>query len=108
MMDNASFKIYVLYELNNEKEGEERYWSYKDMPPTAEWIGTGSTVPYEKDESGKWYKRETIYPREEQFQCDYKHKEELIHYLNLVFSDLLLHKHKINRFIVTQTIQQYI
>lgn len=97
MMDNTSFKIYVLYELNNEKQGEERYWSYKDMPPTAEWIGF-----FEKDKSGKWGKRETIYPREEQFQCEYKYKEELIHYLNLVFSDLLLHKQAINRFIVTQ------
>jgi hypothetical protein len=108
MMDDALFNIFVLYELNNEKEGEERYWTYKEMPPTAEWIGKGSTVPYEKDDSGKWSKRETSYPREEQFQCAHKYKEELIHYLNLFFSDLLLKKHSINRFIVTQTIQQYI
>ena len=97
MTDNDdSFKIHVLYDLNHEKESNN--WCHKDMPPSAECIGK------ENDDSGKWNKRET---RAEQFQCDYKYKEELIHYLNFFFSDLLLNKHTINRFIVTQSIQQY-
>ena len=108
LIKTTMFKTYVIYELNNEKEGEDRYWTYHDMPQTAEWIGGGSTVPYEKDDSGKWSKRETLYPREEQFQCTLEYKDELIHYLNLLFTDLLLNKQTITRFVVSNSIRQYI
>jgi hypothetical protein len=106
-MDDV-FNTFVIYELNNEKEGEERYWYYHNMPSTCEWIGRGSTVPYEKDDSGKWSKRETMYPREEQFQCTLEHKHELINYLNLLFEDLLVNKQTITRFMITSSIPHHI
>ncbi len=107
-MDTPFFKTFVIYELNDEKKGEDRYWTYHDMPPTAEWVGRGSTVPFEKDDSGKWSKRESKYPREEQFQCTLKYKDELIHYLNVLFTDLLLNKQTITRFVVTSSIRNFI
>jgi hypothetical protein len=92
--------IYALYEINN--DAENIIWYYDDMPTYIEWVGRGSTVPFEKDESGNWSKRETLYPREEQFSSKIDSKEESIKYLNTFFSSLL-DKKIINRFILNDT-----
>ena len=99
-MEEENINIYALYEINNNAENIS--WEYTDMPTYIEWIGKGSTVPFEKDESGKWSKRETLYPREEQFSLKIDFKEESIKYLNLFFS-ILLDKKIINRFILSDT-----
>jgi hypothetical protein len=72
------------------------------MPTYIVWVGRGSTVPFEKDESEKWFKRETLFPREEQFSSNNKFKEETNTYLNKYFKELL-DKKIINRFILSDT-----
>jgi hypothetical protein len=99
-MEEDFCNIYALYEINNDSENIT--WEYTDMPSYIEWVGKGSTVPFEKDESGKWIKRETVYPREEQFSCKIEFKEDLIKYLNKYFKELL-DKKIINRFILSDT-----
>jgi hypothetical protein len=99
-MEEEYENIYVLYEINN--EADNIIWYYNDMPSHIGWIGRGSTVPFEKDESGNWSKRETLYPREEKFYYDINFKEDSINYLKKYFEDLL-EKKTINRFILSKT-----
>ena len=99
-MEEKNCNIYALYEINN--DAENIIWEYTDMPTYIEWVGKGSTVPFEKDESGKWSKRETMYPREEQFFSKVEFKEETIKYLNEYFKKLF-DKKIINRFILNDT-----
>lgn len=99
-MEEDYINIYVLYEINN--DAENIIWYYNDMPDYIGWAGRGSTVPFEKDESGNLVMRETLYPREEQFYCDTNFKEDSIKYLNKYFEDLLKNK-SINRFILSDT-----
>ena len=80
-MEEEYVNIYVLYEIND--NAENVIWYYDDMPDYMGWIGRGSTVPFEKDESGNLVMRETLYPREEQFYCDTNFKEDSIKYLKL-------------------------
>ena len=99
-MEEEYVNIYVLYEIND--NAENVIWYYDDMPDYMGWIGRGSTVPFEKNESGNWFKRETLYPREEQFYCEINLKEKVINYLNKYFDDLLKNK-SINRFLISNT-----
>ena len=99
-MEEENCNNYALYEINNDAENIN--WAYTDMPTYIEWVGKGSTVPFEKDNTGKWSKRETMYPREEQFSSKVDFKEETLKYLNLFFS-ILLDKKIINRFILGNT-----
>lgn len=99
-MEEENINIYVLYEINN--TAENIIWYYNDMPDYISWAGRGSTVPFEKDESGNWSKRETLYPREEQFSSKVDFKEETIKYLNEYFKTLL-DKKIINRFMLNDT-----
>ena len=99
-MEEETINIYALYEINN--DAENIIWYYDDMPSYIEWVGRGSTIPFEKDESGKWSKRETLYPREEQFSSKIDFKEESLKFLNKYFENLL-EKKTINRFILSNT-----
>jgi hypothetical protein len=99
-MEEEYENIYVLYEINN--IAENIIWYYDDMPSHIGWIGRGSTVPFEKDESGNCSKRETLYPREEKFYYDINFKEDSINYLNKYFEGLL-EKKIINRFVINDT-----
>jgi len=99
-MEEEFCNIYALYEINN--NAENIIWYYDDMPTYINWVGRGHTVPFEKDVSGNWSKRETLYPREEQFSSKIDFKEETLKYLNLFFS-VLLDKKIINRFILNYT-----
>ena len=96
----TEFNIFVLYEIN--KDSNENRWEYSDMPGYIEWVGKGSTIPFEKDVSSKWIKRETQYPREEQFFSKIEFYEETKEYLNIFFNNLL-DKKIINRFILNNT-----
>ena len=99
-MEEENINIYALYEINN--DAENIIWYYDDMPTYIKWVERGSTVPFEKDESGNWSKRETLYPREEQFCCKIDFKEESLKFLNKYFENLLETK-TINRFILSNT-----
>jgi hypothetical protein len=99
-MEGENMDIYALYEINN--DAENIIWYYDGMPSYIEWVGRGSTVPFEKEESKKWSKRETLYPIEEQFSCKIDFKEESMIYLNKYFQ-ILLKKKTINRFILSNT-----
>lgn len=92
--------IYIFYELNNDSNNV--IWYYDDMPDYLGWIGRFSTFPVEKDELGKIFIRETLYPRKEKFYCDANFKEESINYLNNYFNELL-HNKTIIRFILNDT-----
>ena len=92
--------IYVFYEINN--NADNLIWYYHDMPDYIGWLGRRSSVPFEKDEFGNLFMRETLYPREEKFYCDIIFKEESINYLKKYFEDLL-EKKTINRFIISKT-----
>ena len=99
-MEEENFYIYALYEINN--NAENIIWYYDDMPTYIEWVGRGSTVPFEKDESGNLFMKATLYPREEQFYFDITLKEKAMNYLNTFFEDLL-EKKTIHRFILSNT-----
>ena len=99
-MEEEIINVYVLYEIND--NAENIIWYYNDMPDYIKWAGRGQSVPFEKDESGNCFKRESLYPREEQFYCDISLKEKMINYLNIFFEDLL-EKKTIHRFILSNT-----
>lgn len=97
-MEEEYINIYVFYEINN--NADNLVWHYNDMPDYIGWLGRRSTVPFEKDEFGNWYKREVMYPREEKFYCNIDCKEEAKNYLNKYYNELL-EKNTINRFVLS-------
>ena len=63
-MEEEYANIYIFYEINN--NADNLIWYYNDIPDYIGWLGRSSSVPFEKDEFGNLFKRETLYPREEE------------------------------------------
>ena len=98
-MEEEYTNIYIFYEINN--NSDNLTWYYEDIPDYMGWFGRRSTFPLEKDVSGNWSERETLYPRTEKFYCITDYKKESINYLNNYYNELLK-KNILNRFVLSE------